>query len=70
MLKNSITPATVAACSALLDYIAAHPGPSEKELADEFGISRPTIRHRLAILEREKLITRTPGKQRSIRTVT
>lgn len=36
--------------------------PSEAQLGEQFGISRITIRQALGDLEREKLLTRVPGK--------
>jgi GntR family transcriptional regulator len=36
--------------------------PSENELADRHGVSRPTIRHALDALEREGYIYREKGK--------
>src|SRR2546422_8120558 len=35
---------------------------SERDLATEFGVSRMTVRHALAILEGEGLVARYPGR--------
>lgn len=40
--------------------------PSEAELIDRFGVSRATVRHALAVLEREGLVTTHPGKGRYV----
>lgn len=42
-------------------YRADRPFPSEFELAKKFGVSRVTLRHTMALLERDGLIVRRPG---------
>ncbi|HEX7738542.1 MAG TPA: GntR family transcriptional regulator [Marmoricola sp.] len=45
--------------------VAAEPGtpaPSERDLADRFGVARMTVRHAIDALEAQGLVERIPGK--------
>src|SRR5258708_8782582 len=43
------------------------PFPSEPQLADEFGVSRMTVRAALAGLERDGMLERVPGRGTFVR---
>jgi repressor LexA len=56
----------------ILSYIKAYHAengfpPSMGEIAEEEGIAKSAIRHHLNRLQRDGLVTMTPGKYRSIR---
>jgi SOS-response transcriptional repressor LexA len=44
--------------------------PSMGEIAEEEGIAKSAIRHHLYRLQRDGLVTMTPGKYRSLRVMT
>jgi DNA-binding FadR family transcriptional regulator len=52
---------TIAAAIAEGRYVSGERLPSERELADEFGVSRPTIRDAMIALEFQGLVEARPG---------
>lgn len=66
--SGATTPAYVAIAASLrdrieLDELAPHTLlPSERELCDEFGVSRMTARHALTLLENEGAVYRRPPR--------
>lgn len=42
----------------LLDYIAAHPGCTQKELADQFALSKATITKSVRVMMKNELVSR------------
>src|SRR6516225_8389150 len=51
-------------CKAIMagDYLIGSPLPSERELAKEFGVGRPTVREALQRLGRDEWITIRQGQ--------
>lgn len=49
------------------DVVVGAPFPSEKELCDEFGVSRTAVRSALALLEGRGLIEMGPNRRRQVR---
>ncbi|MEU8488992.1 GntR family transcriptional regulator [Streptomyces sp. NPDC048641] len=49
------------------DVEVGDPFPSEKELCDEFGVSRTAVRSALALLEGRGLIEMGPSRRRQVR---
>ncbi len=66
--KNSVEPLYKQIADQLNEQITLgrlHPGdqlPTEKELCEQYNVSRVTIRKALEELDREKIVTRTAGK--------
>ncbi|MEW5816520.1 MAG: GntR family transcriptional regulator [Spirochaetota bacterium] len=50
-------------------YISGQKLPTERELCEQFGISRITIRHALRLLQEQGLVAREPGRGTFVRSI-